>query len=404
MKTLAQLKRLKKDDLKAYAVENFDIELAELNGLTNPEIISEIQDAGKDKAAEVENARLDAEEAMIESIFDEHIDGKATSEHWETPCANTNPVCSEKIVGVKTQPVCFGDYGKIIANCNICAESDSCKRESKVGPCKGCPHSDLAFKEGLDCCAPNSIIENCNEMNDFKYKTLAYPQETTPNPVSEEKIMPEFETPENDMTPNFVIKTTDARLSIGSLKKAKSATEAVQPIPAVKAVAEIKDEAGNITQASVVGVSAVAGKAATPATPACQKVYLIANTDIIMDEVVARMADQGFAPLEVQREYVDGDKPRLCFTAETAAPIRAAFKAVKAKDGYNAPGLKIEADEKKAAAKLKADEEKAKKAAEKTEDKEPETSFDGEETIEEVVEESTEDTETDGWPGEDFPA
>lgn len=153
-----------------------------------------------------------------------------------------------------------------------------------------------------------------------------------------------------------VIKSNEARLVMGNLKKAKEAKAAV---PAVK---EVKDKDGNII------TPAVAAVAATPASPAVQTVYLLAIDADVCDEVNARMAAQGFemsdtdAPVEC--EYGSGKKGwKLTYTAADDKGIRAAFKKVKGKDDFNKPGLaKL-----KEAAKLEA---KAKAAVEKAEGKE----------------------------------
>lgn len=324
MKTLAQLKRMKKVDLKTYAVENFDITMMELESMTNPEIIIEIQDAIKDQAAEAENAKLDkleeveesngieaeilSEESEYSSIYDEEVDCEATDEHWE-----------EIVV------------------------------------------SEPEIKETIK-------IEE------------------------KENMESEFEVPE--MKENFVIGSRDARLQIGSLKKASPAREAVEAVSAIK---EEKDEDGNITQEAVAAVKAIPAK---PATLAVQKVFLIARTDEIADEVVARMADHGFLPAEGSvREYVDGDCPRLTYTDETDKPIRAAFKVCKSKDGYNAPGLALAKEKAK-------EEEKARKAAEKAavEKEKEEESTDLTEGPVDDLEVPVEESGTEEWPGESFDA
>lgn len=155
------------------------------------------------------------------------------------------------------------------------------------------------------------------------------------------------------MTPNFIINSGDARLLRGTLRKAKDAT------PAVAAVAEKKDKDGNITQ------KAVAAVAAKPAVAQSYKMIIGCNTEEIAKELIARMADQGLAEANNGQVIKDGDQFTTCYVAESDKIIRAAFKKSKSKDGYNAAGLKIITDQKKA-------EEKAKKEAEAKAKKEEE--------------------------------
>ncbi len=151
----------------------------------------------------------------------------------------------------------------------------------------------------------------------------------------------------NTMTPNFVINPGDARLLRGTDRKAKAA------VPAQAAVKEVKDKDGNITTKAKAAVPAQA------ATKASYRMVIGCNTEEIAKELVARMADQGIEEVHDGQVIKEKDGQfTTVYVAETDKIIRAAFKKAKSKDGYNAPGLKKIADEKKA-------EEKAKKADEK---------------------------------------
>lgn len=187
-------------------------------------------------------------------------------------------------------------------------------------------------------------------------KVKVYKKVEKTNRMLKEKQQPKTGGKKMEMKENFVIGTRDARLAIGSLKKA---TEAVEAVEAVKGVKEKKDKDGNVTQEAVTAVKAVPAK---PATKAVQTVFLIATSEEIANEIIARMADQGFTDAnEGQAEVLENGEFRLRYTAGTDKPIRAAFKKCKAKDAYNAPGLALLKEE----AKKKAAEEKAKKEAKK---------------------------------------
>lgn len=189
------------------------------------------------------------------------------------------------------------------------------------------------------------------------------------------------------MTENFVVGSRDAKLQMGTLRKAKPAVEAVEGVPAVK---EKKDDDGNIIQEAKPAVKAVAAK---PAQPQEQEVHLDSVSEEVMREVRARMADQGFADKYEGQIIMAGAHFRLTYTAEDAKIIRAAFKNVKAKDRYNAPGLKILADQKKAEEAAKKAEEKAKADAAKKDAPEPK--------VEPEVVPEPEQGDDEPWPGED---
>jgi len=214
------------------------------------------------------------------------------------------------------------------------------------------------------------------------------------------------------MKKNFVIKMNDAKLKMGSLKKAKDAQPEVKEVkavkgvkaqPAVKAVKEVKDDDGKvITEAvkaqpavkEVKAVKGVKGKPAVPAQPQEQTVYLISKDKEILGEVMARMADQGFTPeLDGQMLEVDG-LFRLTYKAITDRVIRDAFKVCKAKDGYNADGLAIiEAEKKKEAKAKKEAEAKAKKEQEAKDAVKA-----GNKMNAKGQKEKAEKSEEDGWP------
>ncbi len=184
----------------------------------------------------------------------------------------------------------------------------------------------------------------------------------------------------------FVVGARDARLQMGNLRKAK---EAVPAVKAVKAVPEKKDKDGNITQEAVAAVKAVPAKKAQPQV---QQVHLDCVSEEVMHEVRARMADQGFEDKFDGQVIMSGNRFRLTFEAETAQPIRAAFKAVKAADGYNKEGMDKIKEQKKADAKAKKEAEKAEKEkAEKDKKAEKKEKFS-----------EPKDEGDDGWPGEDF--
>lgn len=219
---------------------------------------------------------------------------------------------------------------------------DDCIEEAEVD------QESPEFKAWMNLTKVNLIEELEDLIKDNNTKPELKPNIKPQTEEKEKNNMPE-------MKENFVILSNDARLQMASLKKA---TEAVA---AVKAVKEKKDKEGNVTQEAVAAVKA------KPATPAVQKVFLIAKNEDVCNEILARMADQGFtAELDGQPEILEDKTLRLAYKAETAAPIRAAFKACKAKDGYNAGGMAIIDAQRKEEAKIKkkAAQDKA-KAAEK---------------------------------------
>lgn len=186
-----------------------------------------------------------------------------------------------------------------------------------------------------------------------------------------------------EMIENFVIGASDARFSTGSLKKAKPAVEAVEGVEAVEAVEAVKAvkaikanktkgiEAAPAIKAvkAVAGVKGVKAVEAQPATEAVQTVYYRAKTEEIAQQVWARMKDQGYEDAFGGQIIEEKGLFNLTYKAPTIAELRAAFKKCKAKDGYNAPGLKALAEKAKADKAAKKAEEKAKKDAEKAAEK-----------------------------------
>lgn len=226
---------------------------------------------------------------------------------------------------------------------------------------------------------PNTLIKLTWDKLDTKLAALKIV-----NQKNEEKKMTE----KLEMTEGFVVGARDAKLSIGSLKKAKPAQEAVEAVKGVKGVEAVEAVKANKKEGieavkavkAVEEVKAVKAVEAAPAKLPVQQVHLDSNSEEIMREVRARMADQGFADKFEGQIIEHNGMFRLTFEAETDKPIRAAFKACKAKTGYNEAGLKTLADAAKADAKAKkeaekkaadAEEKDAPKDEPKTKDEEP---------------------------------
>ena len=190
-----------------------------------------------------------------------------------------------------------------------------------------------------------------------------------------------------EMKENFLIDRQDARLQMGPLKKAKAAE------PAVEAKKAVKDEEGNVVE------PAVKAKEAVEATPAVQTVYLLAKSEEVANEVMARMEDMGFLPEnDGQLEVMPNGEFRMRYTDETDKKIRAAFKAAKDLSGkhshYNQGGLALKKAAEKAAEKkeeVKEEKEpKAKKSPKK--EKAPEKKMEKEDPEEETGSDEE-------WPG-----
>lgn len=163
----------------------------------------------------------------------------------------------------------------------------------------------------------------------------------------------------------MVIRSNEAKMEGWRHIKGKAAKEAVEAVKAVKAVPAEVDEDGNEITPAVEAVKAVKAQEAVEGTPGCQRIHVQAKTEEILDECVARLADQGFhfpdteAPAETP--YGVGMWITIGPEKEDMTALRQAFKKVKGKDHYNKPGLDA----------LK-EEEKAKKAQEKAAAKEKE--------------------------------
>lgn len=205
--------------------------------------------------------------------------------------------------------------------------------------------------------------------------------------TNKEETMTEAKDHKYEMKENFLIDRQDARLQMGPLKKAKAAE------PAVEAKKAVKDEEGNVVE------PAVKAKEAVEATPAVQTVYLLAKSEEVANEVMARMEDMGFLPEnDGQLEVMPNGEFRMRYTDETDKKIRAAFKAAKDLSGkhghYNQGGLALKKAAEKAAEKkeeVKEEKEpKAKKSPKK--EKAPEKKMEKEDPEEETGSDEE-------WPG-----
>lgn len=203
----------------------------------------------------------------------------------------------------------------------------------------------------------------------------------TTNRRSKKMAKPDF-MKKFQMTPNIVIGNRDAKIWVYGSLRAVEAKPAVKEVKAVKAVKEVKAEPSKIvngkTQPAVKAVAGVAAVKAVKASPAVKAVaqrwqgYAIGNTPEIVNELVARLGDQGFYPDdEGAQKSIDEVKFCAHYTTENVKGFRAALRLCKTPDKYNDPGLKLlaekEAAEKKAekeAAKEKKEKEAAKKAEE----------------------------------------
>jgi len=172
-----------------------------------------------------------------------------------------------------------------------------------------------------------------------------------------------------ELKENFVIGARDCtQWKYGKKVKPAAATEEVV---AVKGKKEKKDDDGNIVQEAVKAVKAVPAK---PATNGSIQIYFKAVSEEVAQEAVTRLIHEGLEPDNADQNgnAVFYDKKFkhwfFSFTHEKDRVLRDAFKAVKAKDDYNAPGLAILKAEKKAAEKAKKEAE-AKKEAAKSEPK-----------------------------------
>jgi len=171
-----------------------------------------------------------------------------------------------------------------------------------------------------------------------------------------------YEAPE---VSNMVIKSTDAKMYGWKQIKGKDAKPAVEAVAGKSAIAAMTDEDGNETSPAQPGVKAVKAQDAVEAKIGCQHVHVQAKTMEILDECIARLAALGFhfadtaAPADT--EHGVGMWITIGPEKEDMTALRQAFKQVKGKEHFNAPGLAIIKEEKKKAAA----EAKAKKDAEK---------------------------------------
>ena len=181
------------------------------------------------------------------------------------------------------------------------------------------------------------------------------------------------------MKENFVIGAREARLVSGQLKEAKKAKPAVLPIKAVKAVKEVKAVPEKIVNdkvqpavkavALVAAVKAVKAQDAIPAQPAIYSMKIGCNSRPVINELIARMADQKIEQKADTKITEDNGTFFAIFTAENQKVIRAAFKNSKSKTSYNAPGLTILAAKVKKEAEKEAAKEKKEKGKNKKEEK-----------------------------------
>lgn len=158
---------------------------------------------------------------------------------------------------------------------------------------------------------------------------------------------------------DMIIKSNDAGLFVGSTTKAKLAQDAVEAVEGVRAKKAVTDKDGKIVEPAVEAVKAVKAKPAVEAVESTQTMFLKCKTESVVDEVIARMAANGFemegAEAPVECDYGFSLKFRIKFADHGA--FRAAFKKCKTED--NQPGR-----DKKAAAEKAEKEAEAKKAKE----------------------------------------
>ncbi|MCK5026320.1 MAG: hypothetical protein KAS15_07005, partial [Nanoarchaeota archaeon] len=153
-------------------------------------------------------------------------------------------------------------------------------------------------------------------------------------PIVIEEVKPLKMEGKKTMLKNFVIGSRDAGLVIGSLVKAKEANPAAKAVKEVKeviaiaAVPEKKDpKTGKVIQKKVKAVKGVKGVKASPAipaqpaTPEVRTVILKCRTEGVAQEVIARMADQGYE-IEVEVKHFEAGTFDLTYKAESDKLIR----------------------------------------------------------------------------------
>ena len=271
------------------------------------------------------------------------------------------------------------------------------------------------FRAAINNVVNNTIIEGTTEYSvEPVGESKAQERTKTPNKKENKMDAVKFE-----MEENFIINPKDVvwhkwgkHVKASPAKEAVPATEAIAKVKAVKAVKaakaikEVKDAEGNITQEAVAavkaikaveavkGVPAIAEQPAVPAVEESHEMYMKAKTQKIAEQVAARMEDQGLAvvsPIAKEKDFFT-----LSFAASDPKIIRAAFKAVKDKAGYNKDGLDAQKAADKAAKKAELD---AIKAANKAE-KEAKEKADAEAKEKDAgsTEDNTEKDEGAGWP------
>lgn len=180
------------------------------------------------------------------------------------------------------------------------------------------------------------------------------------------------------MVPNMVIGGRDAKIWVYKSTQAAKAKLAVKEVKAVKAVKEVKAEPSKIvndkTQPAVKAVAGVAAVKAVKAQPAIAAIpqkwmgYAIGNTHEIVNELIARLGDQGFYP-DDEGAHQSIDEVKFCshYTTEDVKGFRVALKLCKSAGKYNDPGLKILAEKDKAEkeSEKKAEKKEGKKSASK---------------------------------------
>lgn len=187
-----------------------------------------------------------------------------------------------------------------------------------------------------------------------------------------------------EMTPNMVIGNRDAKIWVHGTIQAIEAKPAVKEVKAIKAVKEVKAVPKKIVndkvQPEIKAVAPVEAVKAIKAFPAVKAVsqkwkgVVIGNTHKIVDELIARMGDQGFYP-ENEGAHESIDEVKFCaqYIMEDVKGFRTALKLCKSVGKYNNPGLEILAakeaekkEEEKKAAKEKETEKKKEKKEEKS--------------------------------------
>jgi len=205
------------------------------------------------------------------------------------------------------------------------------------------------------------------------------------------------------MVPGMLIGNRDAKVWMYGTLKSRAARPAIKEVKgvkaveakkAVKAVKEKVANTGRVIQEAVKaqaaikevkGVKAVEAKEAIEGLPTRYQGFAIGNTPEILNEMIARIADQGFYPdNEGAHQPIDEVKFSAHYTMEDVKGFRSAVKLAKGPGKYNEVGLaKKKAEEKGVAAKKKAEGKAAadkKKAAEKKAGEENDANLSGDKT------------------------